>query len=62
MGKRVRIKSSGISPGLANARPPGSAIFANAPQSRALTDALVVVFLMLTPRFVIICSNSPYTQ
>ena len=35
----MRIKSSGIPPGLANARPPGSAIFANAPQSRALTDA-----------------------
>ena len=31
MGNRVRVKSSGMAPGLANARPPGSAKFANAP-------------------------------
>ena len=27
----MRVKSSGMAPGLANARPPGSAKFANAP-------------------------------
>ena len=27
----MRVKSSGMAPGLANARPPGSATFANAP-------------------------------
>ena len=27
----MRVKSSGLAPGLANARPPGSAKFANAP-------------------------------
>ena len=27
----MRVKSSGIAPGLTNARPPGSAKFANAP-------------------------------
>ena len=31
IGNRVRVKSSGLAPGLANARPPGSARFANAP-------------------------------
>ena len=31
IGNRVRIKSLGIAPGLANARPPGRAKFANAP-------------------------------
>ena len=31
MGNRVRVKSSGMARGLANARPPGSAKFANAP-------------------------------
>ena len=29
IGNRVRVKSSGLAPGLANARPPGSAKFAN---------------------------------
>ena len=28
---RVRVKCSGLAPGLANVRPPGSAKFANAP-------------------------------
>ena len=31
MGNRVRVKSSGMARGLANARRPGSAKFANAP-------------------------------
>ena len=31
MGDRMRVKSSGIAPGFANVRPPGSAKFANAP-------------------------------
>ena len=31
MGNLVRVKSSGMARGLANARPPGSAKFANAP-------------------------------
>ena len=31
MGSRVPVKSSGMAWGLANARPPGSAKFANAP-------------------------------
>ena len=33
IGNRVRVKSLGMAPGLANARPPGSAKFANAPPS-----------------------------
>ena len=32
MGNRLRVKSSEMAPGLANARPPGNAKFANAPQ------------------------------
>ena len=31
IGNRVRVKSSGMAPGLANARLPGSTKFANAP-------------------------------
>ena len=31
MGNRLRVKSSEMAPGLANARPPGNAKFANAP-------------------------------
>ena len=31
IGNRVRVKSSGLALGVVNARPPGSAIFANAP-------------------------------
>ena len=31
IGNRVRVKTSGMAPGLANARSPGSAKFANAP-------------------------------
>ena len=31
IGNRVRVKSLGMAPGLANARPPGSAKFANVP-------------------------------
>ena len=31
IGNRVGVKSSGLAPGLANARPPGSATFANTP-------------------------------
>ena len=30
IGNRVRVKTSGMAPGLANARPPRSAKFANA--------------------------------
>ena len=43
IGNRVRVKSSGLAPGLANARPPGSATFANAffIEIHALSDLFI---------------------
>ena len=74
IGNRVRVKSSGLARGLANARPPGSATFANAPLpgltrrenapgggGRAqgeLSDALGSVFFFLSGRSSVLCCKT----